>query len=83
MLNQESVVSEIRINQVILHIGDIIHQNIVIRWREQNIRRNGHHETLCPDSSKHLFNRATASSQIVRIYGLRKTVVGVGIESAA
>ena len=44
MLNQESIVAEVRINQVILHIRDIIHQNIVIRGREQNIRRNSHHE---------------------------------------
>ena len=44
MLNQESIVPEIRINQVILHIRDIVHQNVVIRGREQNIRRNSHHE---------------------------------------
>ena len=47
MLNQESIVAKDRIDSSICHIRDICHKNIVILWREDNIRCNCHNKALC------------------------------------
>jgi hypothetical protein len=46
MLNQEAVVTKIRVYDMVLDIGQVIHQNIVVRGREEYVGCYGYDKAL-------------------------------------
>ena len=65
MLDKKSVVPEVRVYYVVLDIGYVLHENIVVRRREEYVGTDGDYERAGTYALQYILRMASSASQIM------------------